>query len=119
MKNKVLLIIATVMLGACGGTARLPEEASMGPSPRLGEPEHRLLPTVNIADIDRWPQGKQPQPAPGCRVTATAKDRTHPRSLYVLPNGDAPVAETNKPQRPPAPPKITGRAVRLLESNST
>ena len=41
-----------------------------------------------------------PTPAPGTRVAAFAKGLNHPRWVYVLPNGDALIAETNAPVRP-------------------
>jgi glucose/arabinose dehydrogenase len=41
-----------------------------------------------------------PQSAAGTRVTAFARDLDHPRWLYVLPNGDVLVAETNTPRQP-------------------
>ena len=41
-----------------------------------------------------------PQGAPGTRVAAFARDLDHPRWLYVLPNGDVLVAETNAPPKP-------------------
>jgi glucose/arabinose dehydrogenase len=39
-------------------------------------------------------------PAEGTTVTAFARGLDHPRWLYVLPNGDVLVAETNAPERP-------------------
>lgn len=72
-----------------------------GPSPSLPPPEQSLIPTVNIATVDRWGEGDKPTPAPGFAVARFADGLDHPRWLYVLPNGDVLVAETN------APPKET------------
>jgi hypothetical protein len=47
-----------------------------------------------------WPDGRGPIGAEGTTVTAFARDLHHPRWLYVLPNGDVLVAETNAPKRP-------------------
>jgi glucose/arabinose dehydrogenase len=41
-----------------------------------------------------------PRGALGTRVAAFARDLDHPRWLYVLPNGDVLVAETNAPPKP-------------------
>ena len=41
-----------------------------------------------------------PTAAEGLAVTAFARGLDHPRWLYVLPNGDVLVAETNAPKRP-------------------
>lgn len=72
-----------------------------GPDPKLPAPQKSLLPTINVAKADPWPEGTAPVAAKGLRVTAYASGLQHPRWLYVLPNGDVLVAETN------APPKET------------
>ena len=87
-------------LGACGDTATLPLEAGTGPDPALPEPNPSLMPTVNIAPARGWPSGMTPKAAPGLSVSAFATSLDHPRWLYVLPNGDVLVAETNAPTRP-------------------
>ena len=51
-----------------------------------------------------WADGAQPTPASGLAVTAYARDLDHPRWLYVLPNGDVLVAETNAPPKPDEAP---------------
>src|SRR5690606_21844898 len=59
------------------------------------EPERSLLPTVNVAEATGWSEGEKPVAAEGLEVAAFAEDLEHPRWLYVLPNGDVLVAETN------------------------
>lgn len=71
-----------------------------GPSPALPAPQHKLIPTVRIAPAVGWAEGTMPTPADGFAVTAFARDLDHPRTLYVLPNGDVLVAETNAPPKP-------------------
>ena len=88
------------VLAGCGEVARLPVSAGIGPQPMLPPPRATLIPTVNIAPAKGWPLGAVPQGAPGTRVTAFASGLDHPRWLYVLPNGDVLVAETNAPPRP-------------------
>jgi glucose/arabinose dehydrogenase len=68
-----------------------------GPNPKLPAPEKSLIPTVNVAPAVGWPSGGKPVPASGMAVTAYASGLEHPRWLYMLPNGDILVAETNKP----------------------
>ena len=72
----------------------------MGPHPELPEPKKSLIPTVNVADAKGWHEGAKPLPATGLAVNALAAGLDHPRWLYVLPNGDVLVAETNAPDRP-------------------
>src|SRR5262249_45432844 len=47
-----------------------------------------------------WSDGATPTPAADLSVKAYATGLQHPRWLYVLPNGDVLVAETNAPPRP-------------------
>ena len=71
-----------------------------GPNPALPKPDKSLLPTVNVAPATAWQGNAKPVAAPGFSVSAYARDLLHPRWLYVLPNGDVLVAETNAPPRP-------------------
>ena len=75
-------------------------DPGFGTRPVLPEPEKRLIPTVHIAPAVGWPQGATPTPARGLAVHAYAAGLDHPRWLYVLPNGDVLVAETNAPAKP-------------------
>ncbi|MEJ1969251.1 MAG: sorbosone dehydrogenase family protein [Rhizomicrobium sp.] len=104
---KWIAILAIVGLAAAailwftrGDTARLPASAGYGPHPTLPAPNPTLLPTINQADGVGWPAGARPAPAPGLAVAAFADKLDHPRWLYVLPNGDVLVAETNSPPKP-------------------
>ena len=91
---------ALLLLAACGDTAKLPVQAGIGPDPQLPKPNKALIPTVNVAPAKPWPEGARPAAAEGTTVEAFAKGLDHPRWLYVLPNGDVLVAETNAPKRP-------------------
>ena len=91
--------MAALTLCACGEVATLPVSAGTGPDPELPAPRPTLIPTVNIAPASGWPPGATPIAAPGLEVTAFASGLDHPRWLYVLPNGDVLVAETNAPAR--------------------
>lgn len=91
---------ACLLLGACGESARLPEDAAVGERPALVAPRKTLLPTVRVAEAEPWRDGEAPQAARGARVQAFASGLAHPRWLHVLPNGDVLVAESNGPPRP-------------------
>jgi glucose/arabinose dehydrogenase len=99
-KTKVPIACLALALAACGGVAQLPEKADYGPRPVLPTPEKSLIPTLNIAPAKCWQGDEKPTPAPGLAVAAFARGLVHPRWLYVLPNGDVLVAETNAPVRP-------------------
>jgi glucose/arabinose dehydrogenase len=80
--------------------AQLPISAGVGSHPQLPPPNQTLIPTVNIAKAVGWPENGKPVAAPGMVVNAFAVGLNHPRWLYVLPNGDVLVAETNAPPKP-------------------
>ena len=100
-KTRLALVIALAGgLAACGESSSLQVSDGTGPSPKLPEPNKTLIPTVNIAPAVGWPAGGKPTAAAGTQVAAFAEGLDHPRWLYVLPNGDVLVAETNAPPKP-------------------
>ncbi|SFK00930.1 PQQ-dependent sugar dehydrogenase [Methylocapsa palsarum] len=108
----------TLALSACGDTATLPDQSSFGANPTLPEPVHDVIPTINIAAAKGWPAGATPAPAPGLGVNAFASGLDHPRWLYVLPNGDVLVAETNGPTRPEDRKGITGWISKMAQQRA-
>ncbi|HGM5551976.1 TPA: sorbosone dehydrogenase family protein [Pseudomonas putida] len=100
-KTQLALVIALAGgLAACGESSSLQVSDGTGPSPKLPEPNKTLIPTVNIAPAVGWPAGGKPTAAAGTQVAAFAEGLDHPRWLYMLPNGDVLVAETNAPPKP-------------------
>lgn len=97
----IVFVLLSLFLTACADKAQLPISAGMGPDPELPPPRDSMIPTVNIAPATGWPAEGSPEAAEGMEVAAFADGLAHPRWLYVLPNGDVLVAETN------APPKET------------
>jgi glucose/arabinose dehydrogenase len=98
--RKTITFLLLLNLYGCMETAKLPVEAGMGPNPTLVPPKPQLIPTFQIAPAKGWPPGTTPAAASGFSVNAFATGLDHPRWLYVLPNGDVLVAETNGPERP-------------------
>jgi glucose/arabinose dehydrogenase len=94
---RLSLLAAALLLSACAEHARLSVDAGIGPNPRLPPPRSTLIPTVNIAPATGWTDAAAPTPAAGLAVNAFARGLDHPRWLYVLPNGDVLVAESNRP----------------------
>ena len=72
----------------------------MGPTPTLPAPRTSLIPVVKVAKATGWPTGTKPVAAEGLYVSQLAANLDHPRWLYVLPNGDVLVAESNAPPAP-------------------
>jgi len=105
-----------VLLGltGCGDLSTLPEGSGFGPAPVLPPPNPTLIPTVRIAPAVGWPSGAKPIAAAGLEVNAYAAGLDHPRWLYVLPNGDVLVAESNGPPRPDDARGIKGWTANLI-----
>ncbi len=99
LRGPIWAILATLLVGGCGESAKLTVADGTGPDPTLPPPNKTLIPTVNIADAKGWSGDSTPTPAPGFAVNAFARDLDHPRWLYLLPNGDVLVAETNAPRK--------------------
>jgi glucose/arabinose dehydrogenase len=103
-----VLFVATVALAGCNYEGGDPSK-QIGANPVLPEPQQYLLPPIRTAKVVAW--GKDTPTAPqGMQVRALATGFEHPRSLYVLPNGDVLVVESNGPKAPVFRPKdiVTG-----------
>jgi len=107
MRKKLLLILIGLLVVVLAIVAWqflfpaptvLSERADYGPSPELVEPQKTLVPIVRPAKAVGWPEGELPSPASGLQINAFVSGLDHPRWLYVLPNGDVLVAESNAPE---------------------
>jgi glucose/arabinose dehydrogenase len=93
------LAIALTTFG-CAEKATISISQGSGVNPTLPSPVHDLIPTVNIAPAIGWPDNLKPKASHGTQVEIFAQGLVHPRWLYVLPNGDVLVAESNSPSHP-------------------
>src|SRR5947208_8769854 len=84
----------------CGTPARVPVIAETGVRPLLPPPKPSVIPVINVVTAKGWRDGSMPVAGDGLTVRPFARGLNHPRWLYVLPNGDVLVAETNAPKRP-------------------
>ena len=119
MRNPILLGIClgalTLPLAACNEPANTAvAEQTFGPSPTLPAPKKSWIPTVNIATATGWPSGAKPTAANGMAVNAFATGLDHPRTVYVLPNGDVLVAESNAPPKPDDGKGIKGWIMKMV-----
>jgi glucose/arabinose dehydrogenase len=105
-------------LTSCGDLAKLTVAEGTGLTPTLAEPSSALIPTLHIARAKGWPSGARPTAAEGLTVQAFARGLDHPRWIFVLPNGDVLVAETNAPPKPDDAKGIKGWIMRAVMSKA-
>jgi glucose/arabinose dehydrogenase len=123
MRNRILLAMwvgtLALPLAACNGPSTpAVAEQTFGPSPTLPAPQHSWIPTVDIATATGWPAGGKPTAANGMAVNAFATGLDHPRTVYVLPNGDVLVAESNAPPKPDDGSGIKGWITKMVMSRA-
>ena len=94
---------AAASLAACGPAAIDPSR-QVGPNPFLPDQHQYLFPPMSVPQIIGWGSAT-PKVAPGLQIKALAAGLKNPRSLYVLPNGDILVAESDGPKEPVRRPK--------------
>jgi glucose/arabinose dehydrogenase len=100
----VLCVVASCLAGCDDGGGD--PKAQIGPHPNLPAITQYLLPPIHIARIIGWKKGETPTVPQGLKIQALATGLEHPRSLYVLPNGDVLVVESKSPGvQPIARPK--------------
>jgi glucose/arabinose dehydrogenase len=119
MRNRFLLTICVAALALPLAACNEPSdtavaEQTFGPSPTLPPPQSSLIPTIDVAPAKGWPPGGKPVAANGMAVNAFATGLDHPRQVYVLPNGDVLIAETNAPPKPDDGKGIRGWVQKLF-----
>ncbi|MER8966459.1 sorbosone dehydrogenase family protein [Mesorhizobium sp. M0808] len=92
----VLVCTAAITLAACSGNDPDPS-SQIGPNPNLPEPIQYFFPPMHLASVVGWKNDEKPTVAQGLQIQAYAHGLQHPRSLYVLPNGDVLVVESKAP----------------------
>ena len=103
--KKILLGLGAVILIAGGvifwllqgDAAQLSLAQTTGLHPTLTDPRPQSFPTLGIAKPVGWKPGEAPVAAPGLSVTRFADGLNHPRTMYLLPNGDVLAAQTTAP----------------------
>ena len=113
-----LIIVACTTVGPTDTGPVASPQSSVGPNPTLPEPEKQTIPIVQVAEAKGWPSGTLPKAADDTKVNAFATGFVHPRWLYVLPNGDVLVAETNAPERPDEGKGIKGKVMKTMQKKA-
>jgi glucose/arabinose dehydrogenase len=95
MKAALLAGLSLLALTACGGGDD--PQKQVGQNPQLPDQSQYLYPPMHLASVVGWKQGATPKVPAGLKIQALATGLQHPRSLYVLPNGDILVVESKGP----------------------
>src|SRR5882724_13114174 len=94
----LVVAVAGLGLAGCDDHAGDPK-MQIGANPVLPEVQQYLMPPMRVAKVVGWGADEHPAVPQGLQVQALATGLEHPRSLYVLPNGDVLVVESNGRKR--------------------
>ena len=121
----LIALMGCVFIAACSALAtsdsgpQASPATTVGPTPQLPAPDKpKLIPRVKIAEAKGWPAGAKPMPGGGLAVNEFASGFSHPRWIYVLPNGDVLVAETNGPKRPKDEEGVRAKVMKKMQAKA-
>lgn len=105
--KKYLLYLPLAAFFACNQSSPQTEQATATATPSSTTPpavpdlpEPYSTPSVkNFSKVIGWPEGKMPTVPAGFTVTEYAADLQNPRWIYVAPNGDILISESNSVEK--------------------
>jgi len=95
-----LISFALLALAACDEDSFDPQ-SQLGANPKLPDQHEYLFPPMHLAEVVGWKAGETPTVANGLTIKPLATGLQHPRSVYVLPNGDVLAVESKAPDFDP------------------
>jgi glucose/arabinose dehydrogenase len=110
----MLLVLCLPFVAAWPAAKDQVDNGEFGANPNLPEPESKLIPTIKVAKVIRWRSDEKPIAVAGLTVNAFAGSLQHPRWLYVLPDGDVLVAESDAPPKPDDAKGLKGKLYRMF-----
>ncbi|TPK69596.1 sorbosone dehydrogenase family protein [Mesorhizobium sp. B2-4-19] len=96
LATAILLCATALGVAACSDDNTDPN-SQIGANPKLPDIKQYLFPPMHLASVVGWKNDEKPTVSQGLEIKALAKGLQHPRSLYVLPNGDILVVESKAP----------------------
>jgi glucose/arabinose dehydrogenase len=94
---RAALACATALTLAACSEQPFDVESQIGPNPNLPPLQQYLFPPMHLARVVGWKDGEKPIVPDGLKIEALATGLQHPRSLFVLPNGDVLVVQSKQP----------------------
>ncbi|MEM5438605.1 sorbosone dehydrogenase family protein [Paraburkholderia diazotrophica] len=95
--SSVVAIALAALASGCNEQATYDPEHQAGANPPLPAVRNFFAPPMQVPKYVGWQKGATPKVADGLKIEAIASGLVHPRQVYVLPNGDILVAESNSP----------------------
>lgn len=95
------ILVTAGAVVAAQAASQVDPATQIGPNPPLPAPRQYLFPPMHLAKVVGWKMDETPTVAKGLKIEALARGLQHPRSLYVLPNGDVLVVESKGPNVQP------------------
>ena len=92
-----LSLLFALALSGCDQQAKLTPEQQSGADPQLPAVQHFLVPPMQVPEAAGWGAGAAPRVADGLKIEKIADGLQHPRQIYVLPDNDILVVESNSP----------------------
>jgi glucose/arabinose dehydrogenase len=96
-----LALAFAAILAACSEKASFEPAQQAGSDPTLPAARRFLVPPIQVPDGIGWSQDQAPKVPAGLKIEKIADGLVHPRQLYVLPNADVLVVESNGPGTEP------------------
>jgi glucose/arabinose dehydrogenase len=96
-----MFCLSLVPLAGCDESDTMDPQTQLGDNPKLPEQNQYLFPPMHLASVVGWKKGETPTVPDGLTIKPLATDLQHPRSVYVLPNGDVLAIESKSPALDP------------------
>ncbi|WP_208952231.1 sorbosone dehydrogenase family protein [Rahnella sp. ChDrAdgB13] len=87
--------VLAALLSSCDDSSQIDPKKQTGANPELPEAQNFLMPPMKVPEGIPWKNGEMPKVAEGLKIEKIAEGLKHPRQVYVLPNNDVLVAESN------------------------
>ncbi|MGI4982528.1 MAG: PQQ-dependent sugar dehydrogenase [Janthinobacterium lividum] len=99
--GSALAIALIASISGCNEHASYDSAQQAGANPPLPAVKNFFVPPMQVPERAGWQNGATPKVADGLKIESIATGLGHPRQVYVLPNGDILVAESNSPHSEP------------------
>ncbi len=96
-----LAFAVSMVISGCDEKAKFDPDRQVGPNPVLPKAQDFLLPPMQVPSGVGWTNNALPAAAAGLKIEKVADGFLHPRQVYVLPNDDILVVESNGPGTEP------------------